>query len=201
MPQKPHNGKAFHFCQQICLLLATCSSVDQCCQSCNLDTSYLAYDSSIVRKRRPARRTEVADATPPPKQRPIAFEIARGRTAKHKKYAFTCDSGATISVCNRLDIFETIDDLSPKLRVKVANGSLVTPSCTGTVRLNMVDAHGTPYTVLHKNVHYSANFSSNLLSVHEMYKQHKISTVFRGSKAFFTTPDDVHIPIDFTPVP
>jgi len=141
----------------------------------------------------------VADATPPPKQRPIAFEIARGRTAKHKKYAFTCDSGATISVCNRLDIFETIDDLSPKLRVKVANGSLVTPSCTGTVRLNMVDAHGTPYTVLHKNVHYSANFSSNLLSVHEMYKQHKISTVFRGSKAFFTTPDDVHIPIDFTP--
>ena len=98
MPQKPHNGKAFHFCQQICLLLATCSSVDQCCQSCNLDTSYLAYDSSIVRKRRPARRTEVADATPPPKQRPIAFEIARGRTAKHKKHAFTCDSASTDAV-------------------------------------------------------------------------------------------------------
>ena len=36
------------------------------------------------------------------------------------------------------------DVLTPKLQVKVANGNLVTPSCTGTVRLYMVDANGIP---------------------------------------------------------
>ena len=105
------NTKAFHFCKNLFLLLATCN--DCSCNKCDLDSTFLAYDSSVVRKRRPAKPKEVADATRTRKPIPVVFQLGKYRTAKHKKYAWTADSGATIAVTNRLDIFETIDNPAP----------------------------------------------------------------------------------------
>ena len=107
----------------------------------------------------------------------------------------TVDSGASISVTNRASLLETVDILNPGKYVQVANKQMVKVEAIGTVRLHMVDENGEPYTVLLKNVHYSPHFSSNLLSVRELYAQHKISTTFRGSSAYFTTADNVRIPI------
>ena len=191
-------SKAFHFCKTIALLLATCSATSDICNACELTCTYLAYDSGIVRKRRIAKPKEVVDATRPPRRTQVVFNLGKGRTAKHKSASWTTDSGATVSVTNRLDIFETIDDVSPNVKVRVANGHTVSVQCIGTVRLNMVDSSGKPYAVLLSNVFYSPDFSSNLLSVHEMYRQHRISTVFRGNKASFVTADDVEIPITFS---
>ena len=64
----------------------------------------------------------------------------------------------------------------------------------GTVQLNLHDKHGDPYTLLLRNVFYSPDFSTNLLSVDELYKQHRISTVFKGDCHLRTT-DGCVIPI------
>ena len=106
------------------------------------------------------------------------------------------DSGASVSVTCTPELLETVDDVNPDKYVQVANGKLVKVTAIGTVRLNMLDEDSQPYTVLLKNVHYSPHFSGNLLSVREMYDQHKISTTFRGAEAYFTTPDNVRIPIN-----
>ena len=107
----------------------------------------------------------------------------------------TVDSGASISVTNNASLLETVDILNPGKFVQVANKQMVKVEAIGTVRLHMVDENGEPYTVLLKNVHYSPHFSSNLLSVRELYAQHKMSTTFKGSSAYFTTADNVRIPI------
>ena len=197
MVHRSKQAPAFHFCKNLFLLLATCNDSNQCA-SCHCSTTYLAYDSSLVRKRRPPKPREVTDATRPCRPKPVAFTIANGRTAKHKKHSWTADSGCTLSVTNRIDLFETIDDAQPRKRVRVANGDVVDVVCTGTIRLQMSDSTGKPYTVLHSNVAYSPKFSSNLLSIHELHRQHGISTTFRGNKASFHTPDDVEIPISFS---
>ena len=194
-----YSSKAFHYCQTLALLLATSCASNNSCNDCKLDTTYLAYDSGIVRKRRTAKTKEIVDATRPPKATKVVFEIGKGRTAKHKKSSWTTDSGATCSVTNRLDLFETVDDINPHIRVRVANGHSVAVQCIGTIRLNMLDSTGKPYSILLSNVYYAPEFSSNLLSVHEMYKQHKIATIFRGNKASFITSDNVEIPIAFSP--
>mmetsp|Transcript_3749 Transcript_3749/g.8136 ORF Transcript_3749/g.8136 Transcript_3749/m.8136 type:complete len:255 (-) Transcript_3749:258-1022(-) len=211
MPRSKRDSKAFHFCKNIFLLLATCSNAEHAeCNDCQQNTTYLAYDAALVRKRRPAKQSEVFDASRPSKQPKVVFNIgAHARTAKHKQHAFsnsgdrkrnafTVDSGASVSVTNDLNIFETIGEIAPQVRVQVANKSLVQVAAIGTIRLNMVDASGKPYTILLRNVHYSPHFSSNLLSVNEMYSQHKIATTFKGGHAEFHTPDDVRIPFSLT---
>ena len=99
------------------------------------------------------------------------------RTNKHKKQ-WNTDSGATIFSCtNDADIFETIDEMHPSLRAQVANGHTISPIFRGSVRLNMVDSHGSPYTVLLKNVYYHPQFADNLLSVTALWEQYRISTL------------------------
>ena len=72
--------------------------------------------------------------------KPGAFELRDiprrfQRTAKHK--TFVTDTGATISVTNRADIFHTVDDYAPNERVQVANGQFVDVVFSGTVELNL----------------------------------------------------------------
>ena len=104
------------------------------------------------------------------------------------------DSGATISTCNDVSLFETIDDHHPRKRVQVANKQFVEVECTGTMRLTVSDADGRPVTLLLRNVCYSPHFSTNLLSVDELYRQHGITTKF-GSRNYLKTPSKVRIPI------
>ena len=82
----------------------------------------------------------------------------------------------------------------PNVHVQVANKSRVQVSLIGTVRLNLVDDAGKPYTMLLRNVHYSPEFSNSLLSVDEMYKQHRIKTVF-GGENHMLLPSGEKIPL------
>ena len=206
--------RPFHFCAHVCLLLA--AATEQQCGTCEPNVTYFTKGEDFVRKRRPTKRKELRRAKQHQQQpRTISYGMEfTARTAKHKQLhvsssnsafavhksktnpqKWTTDSGATVSVISDASLFETIDEVDPERYLRVANKQIVKALLIGSVRLNMRDEKGKSYTVLLKNVHYSPHFSGNLLSVHEMYNQHKIATVFRGSKAHFLTSDDVVIPI------
>ena len=68
------------------------------------------------------------------------------------------------------------------------------PQCSGNVKLTLKDEHGKPYTFMLSNVYYSPQFAGNLLSIEQLYAQHKIATLFRGKYAQFITPDGTRIP-------
>jgi len=178
----------FHACATLCVLLA--ATYGQC-SDCETSISYFAKNDGVKRKKRPPKLHELNKAS---KQINFSLHASHGRTSKHKKH-FNVDSGATISCTNDSSIFETIDDITPHISVKVANGSVVRPTLCGTVRLNLLDKSNKSHSILLRNVYYSSDFSANLLSVDEMYNQHNYTTVFRGRRAHFTTPDGDDIPI------
>lgn len=183
---------AFVFCKQLRALLVCASAVCNSATCCDPGTTFLPRQDRIVLKHRVAkpveRRRQPAAA---------AFELGdlpKRRTAKHKKQ-FTPDTGATVSVTNRADIFLSIDDYAPNKTVQVANRSVVNVVFTGTVQLDLVDTKGKTHTKLLRNVCYSPHFSGNLLSVREMAKQHRYKGVF-GEKSYFRTPEGDKIRID-----
>ena len=181
-------AQVFHTCASLCLLLATAYGQ---CPECETSISYFAKHDNVTRKRRPARANEIQK-----QHKNIIFSLqnSNGRTSKHKKH-FNVDSGATISCTNDSSIFETIEDISPSIQVKVANGAIIKPTMCGTVRLNLTDKSNKIHSILLKNVFYSTQFSANLLSVDEIFSQHSYSTTFRGRRACFHTPDGDEIPI------
>ena len=201
----------FHACANLCVLVAAACDFT-CCSECKPDSSYFATEHGIKRKRRRPKSHELSPREP----RTVCWQISQrtARTAKHKhankfqsslssisnnvskraSKKWQADSGATVSVTGDLSQLETITDVNPNRKVQVANGQFVDVVCIGTVRLNTVDSDGKPYTMLLENVLYSPHFSGNLLSVEEMYKQHKMATVFKGNKAAFVTSTGVSIP-------
>ena len=127
------------------------------------------------------------------------FNNAFSRTSKHHSShrngkSFVVDSGASVTVTNRLDIFESIEDYHPDKKVYVANKQSVRVQLVGTVRLTLTDATDKPYTILLRNVYYSPDFSFNLLSVEELYKQHGITSKF-GAECELNTRDGASIPL------
>ena len=188
----------FHFCSSLCLLVATAYECE--CSKCEPQFACYAKSDSMRRKKRRARKQELA----PVRDRHVAWQIDRKyRTAKHKRQnssaasthsAYTVDSGATISVTNSISCLKYITDACPNRKVQVANKQYVDIVCIGVAELNLVDDAGQQYTILLENVAYSPHFSGNLLSVEELFKQHKIATIFRGPNAAFITPDGRNIP-------
>ena len=174
-----------------------------------MQTSYFSTPHGFKRKRRPAKPSEVKQQ----QQNSVWHVGNKPRTAKHKQRSvcnaaksyslqttksgrkrWTPDSGATVSCTSDMSILETITEINPGRRVQVANKQLVDVELVGTARISLTDADGKPYEILVDNVLYSPDFSENLLSVEELYRQHKITTTFRGRHAEFRTPDGVVIP-------
>lgn len=190
---RPKQAPAFNFCKALNALVV-CSAVHAtgCCQTSRV---YLPRPTSVVFKERSAKQIEASS-----KPQPSAFELHDipkrwQRTAKHKR--FITDTGATVSVTNRADIFHTIDDYSPGKRVQVANKQFVDVVFTGTVELKMQDSKGRTHTKLLHDVCYSPFFSNNLLSVREMAKQHRFKAVFGDTgESYFKTPEGDRISID-----
>ena len=192
----------FTWCNLLACLVA--SNGDTSCPACAASQCFLADQDGIVRK---SRRAKLAELQRRLEHRETVFTITgrniKNRTAKHKLQPaqqhiskdFIVDSGATISTVSDLSLLETIDDYEPNKRVQVANGQFVPVVCTGTVRLQLDDEHGQPVTVLLRDVHYSPNFSHNLLSIDALYEQHSMSTHF-SRDSFIKTRDGVRIPIN-----
>ena len=126
------------------------------------------------------------------------FQInVQARTGKHKRakaHTWNADSGATVSVTNDISLFQTITDFAPSQRVCVANKQLVQVTCIGTVLLTLLDEKQKPFEMLLDNVMYSPHFSCNLLSIEQLYSQHKIATVFKGNRAQLILPNGTSIP-------
>ena len=132
------SASAFNFCNALNVVLAAaaCMPNGGCCQQ---ERVYLPRINKIIFKDRVAKPAEIKEPEP------TAFELRDvprqwKRTAKHKR--FITDTGATISVTNRADIFLTIDDYAPNKRVQVANGQFVEVLFTGTVQLDLRDRRG-----------------------------------------------------------
>ena len=183
---KPVHSMPFHVCKNLGVLLAAAYGQ---CSNCEGATTYFT-DTTHFRKRRQPRNHELRSSPG------CTFHIKhKRRTAKHKsRKSFIPDSGANVSVVNDPTLLHSITDYTPTQTVQVANSQVVAPVCEGQVMLNLTDSSGKPYTVLLDKVLYSPHFSSNLLSVDELYRQHKIETRFRGEKGCFITPDNVRIP-------
>ena len=178
----------FHFCTNLSVLLA-CTFCQSSCSSCNADISYFVKPDSVVRKRRKAKPIEqsVPSST-------VTFRVNQScRTAKHKRH-YNVDSGATCTVVSDISCLHSITEINPNKRVQVANKQFVDVVCTGTALLTLTDDNGRPYELLLDNVMYSPKFSCNLLSVEQLYQQHKIATVFKGPNAHFVTPHGISIP-------
>ena len=191
------------------LCLVACAA--DACQECEPNITYFAREDGLLRKRRKPKQKELRVSQKPA----AAWRIGNvcARTNKHKQGAYkivgtackvsassgrkkpwTPDSGATVSVTNDLSSFVQITQSNPDVQVGVANGQVVEVVCIGTVELKLNDSNGAPYNLLVENVMYSPHFSGPLLSVEELYRQHKIATLFRGQHGCFLTPDDVVIP-------
>ena len=162
------------------------------CNGCKHDTVFFPQRDSLVKKYRQAREHELR--TKCDSQAAVFQLVGKHRTKKHKRNKWTMDSGATVSVTNRLDLLETIDQWHPRKRVQVANGSFVEVTAIGTIRLQVDDDKGNMQTVLLQNVYYSADFSANLLSVDELYRQHRIRSVF-GGDSHMVMRDGTKLPI------
>jgi transposase InsO family protein len=202
--RKRCSKQPFMACAHLLCFVACAANV---CQQCEPDITYFVQNDGVVRKRRKPKQRESSLASRPSGQT-WQIKNVRARTSKHKQAAVHAnvlqhskhgkdwcpDSGATVSVTNNLSNFVQITDSNPNIEVSVANGQRVKVTCIGTVRMVMHDTDCKPYTVLLENVMYSPHFHGNLLSVEELYRQHKIATIFRGSKACFLTPDNVIIP-------
>jgi len=189
---------AFLFCSLLNVLVAGQSAN---CFACQQNTTYAADTDGIVRKRRAAKLAELERSI---QSRDVTFQLSgfsksSSRTNKHhtsnrKGKSFVVDSGASVTVTNRLDIFESVEDYHPNKKVQVANKQFVPVQLVGTVRLTLTDTDGKPYTILLRNVYYSPDFSCNLLSVEELYKQHGITTKF-GAECELNTRDGTSIPL------
>jgi transposase InsO family protein len=201
----------FNFCFSIFCLVASAHASESAnrCPDCIPNVTYKCGVDGITRHRRPPKTKEISRAEKSRnKRKNVSFTLSTNlsnRTNKHKtiylaheskrcKGKWTPDSGATVSVTNRIDLFETIDDHFPNKQVKVANNSIVDVMFTGSIRLNLQDKKGGNHSILLRNVCYSPHFSGNLLSVRELSKQHGINTVF-GRKSYLVTPENSKIPI------
>lgn len=194
-------SQPFSLCSHLCVLLATAAHVQ--CNECEPDIAYYSVPQSrsFVRKQRKAHNRELK-ASRQSTRKPQLFQITTdSRTPKHKQSAFRAkqfitDSGANITCIKDPNLFLSVDEVNPRKYVQVASKQQVRVTAIGTIRLTMYDKLGAQYTVLHSNVHYAPEFSSNLLSVDEMWQQHRCATIFRGKQAYFITPDNVTIPIE-----
>ena len=193
--RKPRkNFAAFTFCTALSAMV--CANEITTCPSCLPQTTILVDRIGMVRKKRALARLQSTISSMAPA--PVFTLVTRDRTAKHYKGArktLIVDSGASISTTNDINTFETITDHHPNKRVQVANGQFVEVMCTGTVRVTALDHTKQPYTILLHNVHYSPDFSANLLSTDELYRQHGITTKLGGSN-YLKTPSKLRIPID-----
>ena len=198
-PQK----QPFIFCANLCVLAACAAHL---CPQCETTRTYIVSNESLKRKKRQPKASDSTEIN----HSKIKFAIGKGRTAKHKNQSFRLpqayavnskgskwctDSGATVSVTNRLELFESIEQWNPGVHVQVANKHSVQVSAVGTIRLTLHDRSGQPCTVLLSNVHYSPQFSGNLLSIGELHRQHGWSTIFKGRESSFLTADEVELPI------
>ena len=205
MPSKQREScQPFSICTQLCVLLATAANLH--CSDCEVDTCVISKPETLTPKQRKAKTRELQRALDT-QSKLSCFRIGSIRTAKHKKHVqhisakqaklktFVADSGATVTVVSDINLLHSIEHWDPGIKVKVASKHTVQVKAIGTVQLVMQQQDGTPYTVLHENVHYSPDFSSNLLSIDEMHRQHKFVTIFRGKRASFITPDGAQIDI------
>lgn len=185
-----HNSlpaRPFAYCKAVNKLLSAIR-MESDCSCCQQLECYFANGKSLLHKRRPITAKERRRLSKIPKDSSFTLQDDHSRV-------FVPDSGATITACCDLDLFVSIDKHKPGKRVMVANKSFVEVALIGTIKLNLLDEHNRPTVLLLSNVHYSPEFSNNLLSVHELHKQHRISTHFCGSNSYLCTPEGIRIPL------
>ena len=103
----------------------------------------------------------------------------RNKSSKknRRKHLSTVDSGATIHCIKDKHLFTNLDT-NHKVRLKVANGKIMTGEGVGTCVLKLNGNDGKLHDVILHNCVYSPNFSNNLISCRRLWRDSKISSHF-----------------------
>ena len=105
-------------------------------------------------------------------------------TSKRKRKRLTVDSGASVHCINDKSLFEHTYDDHPPVNVYVANKQKLTAMAVGTVRIHLTSTKGKSTDYVLHNVVYHPDFSENLISVHRLWKDSRLSTHFAGTNKF-----------------
>ena len=101
----------------------------------------------------------------------------RSKSSKKRKHISTVDSGATIHCIKDRNLFTNLDT-SRNVRLKVANGKIMTGEGVGECVMKLTGNDGKLHDVVLHNCVYSPNFSNNLISCRRLWRDSKISSHF-----------------------
>lgn len=150
-------------------------------------------------------------STPPPIATSVnkidqrAFTVAPDRkrprvgSTKKKRRSHVVDSGASVHCINDKSQFETIYEDHHPVHITVANKQVLTAEAVGTVKLFMRNHLGRVREITLHNVVYHPDFSDNLLSVHRLWKDNRISTKFSGYNQFTDETTGERFSFDHSP--
>ena len=173
-----------HLPWYLCALLGTLLPSSDCtccanCMPCNIQVPKLP-----LRKMEDPNAMQTTDG--------FSFHVSskkkRGRTKRFiKRSAQLVDSGASVTCCNDIKLFDTIDQWDPEAYVRVADKAVSQARAIGSITLRFVNDHGKIESFRLENVYYMPNFECNLLSTSDLWKQCKIKSVFKD-RAYLKGP-------------
>ena len=121
----------------------------------------------------------------------ISSSSSKKRRGRHrnlvKRSAQLVDSGASVTCCNDINLFDAIDQWDPDAYVRVADKGINRVKAIGSITIKLVNDHGKIETFRLENVYYMPNFECNLLSTRDLWKQCKVKSVFKD-KAYLQGP-------------
>ena len=98
------------------------------------------------------------------------------------------DSGATIHCVGDRSLLTQVYTDQPPVRIRVANGQMVTAHAVGSATVKLVDDKGKKHEITLHNVVFHPSFGKhNLLSVRRLWRHNRIS-------AHFKTPATLSVP-------
>ena len=86
----------------------------------------------------------------------------------------------------------------PPVRIRVANGQLVTAHAVGSAIVKLVDDRGMKHEITLHNVVFHPSFKHNLLSVRRLWRHNRISAHFKSTSYLKCANSRTKFPIHFT---
>lgn len=110
----------------------------------------------------------------------VPAQITKPVSRKKRQYSWVVDSGATIHCVNDFSLLTSVYTDHDPVNIKVADKRTLRAHAVGTAIVNMTDRNGKTHQLTLHNVVYHPSFHTNLLSVRRLWKDNRISTVFKS---------------------
>jgi transposase InsO family protein len=108
------------------------------------------------------------------------------------------DSGATIHCVGDRSLLTQVYTDQPPVRIRVANGQMVTAHAVGSATVKLVDDKGKKHEITLHNVVFHPSFGKhNLLSVRRLWRHNRISAHFKNTSYLKCANSNTKFPIFF----